>query len=155
MAATSAVILHYPAGLHAGVAVEHYKTYKQFEIPMLVSKTSSSPGETCQFRQKGKAWLKCSDHVCLPHSACGDFLPPGMLLCFPPADHQHKLSWHNMLYKNDSKHNFSPESIGMQSLFVVHADGFIELEDSYIPYIISLSILYQALHKSSVIYCAA
>lgn len=43
----------------------------------------------------------------------------------------------------------------MQSLFVVHADGFIELEDSYIPHIISLSILYQALHKSSVIYCAA
>lgn len=87
MAATSAVILYYLAGLHAGVAVEQYKTYKHFEIPMLVFKTSSPPGEICQFRQKGKARLKCSDHVCVPRSACGDFLPPGMLLCFPPADH--------------------------------------------------------------------
>lgn len=83
MAATSAVILYYLAGLHAGVAVELYKTYKQFEIPTLVFKTSSCPGEICQFRQKGKARLKCSDHVCVPCSAREDFLLPGMLLCFP------------------------------------------------------------------------
>lgn len=82
MAAISAVILYCLAGLRAGVAIEQYETYKQFEIPTPVFKTSSSPGEICQFRQKGKARLKCSDHACVPCSSCGDFLPSGMLLCF-------------------------------------------------------------------------
>lgn len=116
MAATSAVILYYLAGLCAGVAVEQYKTYKQFEIPTLAFKTSSSPGEIYQFRQKRKARLKCSGHVCVPCSACGDFAPPGMLLCYPPADHQHEVSWHSMFYKNDSKHDFSLVSLGLLTL---------------------------------------
>lgn len=43
-------MLYCLADLRAGVAVEQYKTYKQFEIPTLVFKTFSSPGEICQFR---------------------------------------------------------------------------------------------------------